>query len=129
MRRARIRGEGLSYYHCPSRVVDRQFILGDEERDHFVILVRKLEAFLGLRVVTYAGMSNQFHLLVEGPTGLSRLLWIATPFSNGLAFSTTRSPSRPCARNWIEPLGVVIASGSSKSWIATRDAWEMSPSS
>jgi putative transposase len=67
MRQARIRGEGLSYYHCISRVVDRQFILGDEEREHFVALMRKLEAFLGLRVVTYAVMSNHFHLLVEEP--------------------------------------------------------------
>src|SRR5690606_19878905 len=67
MRQARIRGEGLSYYHCLSRVVNRQFILGDEEREHFVALMRKLEAFLGLRVVTYAVMSNHFHLLVEEP--------------------------------------------------------------
>jgi len=67
MRQSRIRGEGLSYYHCLSRVVDRQFIFGDEEREHFVILMRRLEAFLGLRVVTYCIMSNHFHLLVEEP--------------------------------------------------------------
>jgi hypothetical protein len=67
MRQARIRGEGLSYYHCLSRVVDQRFIFGDEEREFLVILMRKLEAFLGLRVVTYAVMSNHFHLLVEEP--------------------------------------------------------------
>jgi REP element-mobilizing transposase RayT len=67
MRQARIRGQGLSYYHIISRVVDRRFILGDEEREHFVVLMRKLEAFLGLRVVTYVVMSNHFHLLVEEP--------------------------------------------------------------
>ena len=67
MRQARIRGEGLSYYHCLSRVVDRRFIFGDEEREFAVALMRKLEAFLGLRVVTYALMSNHFHLLVEEP--------------------------------------------------------------
>jgi REP element-mobilizing transposase RayT len=67
MRQARIRGEGLSYYHCLSRVVDRRFIFGDEEREFAVALMRKLEAFLGLRVVTYAVMSNHFHLLVEEP--------------------------------------------------------------
>lgn len=54
MRQARIRGGGLSYNHCLSRVVDRQFIQGDAEREHFVILIRKLQAFLGLRVITYA---------------------------------------------------------------------------
>ena len=67
MRKARIRGEGLSYYHCLSRVVDRRFILGDEEREFIVALMRMLEAFLGLRVVTYAVMSNHFHLLIEEP--------------------------------------------------------------
>jgi hypothetical protein len=46
MRQTRIRGQGLSYYHVITRVVDRRFILGDEEREHFVVLMRKLEAFL-----------------------------------------------------------------------------------
>jgi hypothetical protein len=35
-----------------SRVVDRRFILGDDEREHFVVLMRKFEAFPGLRVAT-----------------------------------------------------------------------------
>tara|TARA_R110000850_G_scaffold64247_12_gene144450 strand:- start:1420 stop:2472 length:1053 start_codon:yes stop_codon:yes gene_type:complete len=67
MRQARIRGEGKCYYHCISRVVDRQFILGETEKEHFVALMRKLEAFHGMRVVTYCVMSNHFHLLVEEP--------------------------------------------------------------
>jgi len=67
MRQSRIRGTGTSYYHVISRIVDRRFILGDEEREHFVVLMCKLEAFLGLRVVTYVVMSNHFHLLVEEP--------------------------------------------------------------
>jgi len=40
MRQARIRGEGLSYYHCLSRIVDRRFLLGDEEREKFVAIMR-----------------------------------------------------------------------------------------
>ncbi len=67
MRQARIKGEGVSYYHCISRVVDRQFIFGNEEREFFVALMRKLEAFHGLRVLTYVVMSNHFHLLIEEP--------------------------------------------------------------
>jgi putative transposase len=67
MRQARIRGEGKSYYHCISRVVDRQFVLKEEEKEHFVALMRKLEAFHGMRVVTYCIMSNHFHLLIEEP--------------------------------------------------------------
>ncbi len=35
MRQARIRGEGKSYYHCISRVVDRQFVLKEEEKRAF----------------------------------------------------------------------------------------------
>lgn len=67
MRQARIKGEGLSYYHCVSRIVDRRFIFGDAEKEHFVALMRKLEGFLGLRVVTYVVMCNHFHLLIEEP--------------------------------------------------------------
>jgi len=67
MRTPRIRGEGLSYYHCVSRVVDQRFIFQDHEREYFVSLMRKLEAFSGMRVVTYCVMSNHFHLLVEEP--------------------------------------------------------------
>ena len=77
MRQARIKGEGLSYYHFVSRIVDRRFIFGDAEKEYFVALMRKLEGFLGLRVVTYVVMCNHFHLLVEEPdeeirTGLDR---------------------------------------------------------
>ena len=56
-----------AYYHCVSRVVDRRFIFGDEEREHFVRLMRLYEAFCGVRVLTYAVMSNHFHILVQVP--------------------------------------------------------------
>ena len=65
MRQSRIRGEGKSYYHCISRVVDRRFVLHAEEKEHFVTLMRKLEAFHGMRVVTYCVMSNHFHVVVR----------------------------------------------------------------
>ncbi|MEM7697269.1 MAG: transposase [Verrucomicrobiota bacterium] len=67
MRHSRLRGEGLSYYHCMSRVVDRRQIFDDAEKERFVGIMRKLEAFHGMRVVTYCVMSNHFHLLVEEP--------------------------------------------------------------
>ncbi len=67
MRHSRIKGEGTSYFHCLSRVVDRRFIFQDAEKEHFVALMRKLEAFHGMRVVTYCVMSNHFHLLIEEP--------------------------------------------------------------
>jgi len=54
-------------YHCVSRVVDRQFIFGANEKRCFVATMRKLEAFLDIRVLTYSVMSNHFHLLIEVP--------------------------------------------------------------
>ena len=68
----RVKAEGQSFYHCVSRVVDRQFIFqttghGSPEAERFVLLMRRLEAFSGVRVLTYALMSNHFHLLCEVP--------------------------------------------------------------
>ena len=50
-----------------SRVVDRQHLFHEAEKEHFVALMRKLEAFHGIRVVTYVVMCNHFHLLIEQP--------------------------------------------------------------
>lgn len=55
----------VAYYHCLSRVVDRQFVLGDREREKFVELLRMYEAFCEVRVVTYCVMNNHFHVLLE----------------------------------------------------------------
>ena len=54
-------------YHCISRVVDRRFVLGDEEREQFRMLMRIQENFSGCRVLSYCIMSNHFHLLLEVP--------------------------------------------------------------
>ena len=54
-------------YHCISRVVDRQFVLGREEKGVFVRMMREYEDFCGVRVLSYCIMSNHFHLLVEVP--------------------------------------------------------------
>jgi len=56
-----------AYYHCISRVVNRDFVLGEEEREEFVRLMRVYERLCGLRVVTYCVMSNHFHVLVGVP--------------------------------------------------------------
>jgi putative transposase len=40
---------------------------GSPEAERFVQLMRRLEAFCGIRVLTYALMSNHFHLLCEVP--------------------------------------------------------------
>ena len=54
-------------YHCISRVVDRRFVFGDGEREHFRMFMRMQENFTGCRVLTYCVMSNHFHVLLEVP--------------------------------------------------------------
>ena len=56
-------------YHCISRVVDRRFVFGDAEREHFRMFMRMQENFSGCRVLSYCIMSNHFHLLLEVPPG------------------------------------------------------------
>jgi putative transposase len=70
MRRARLKVPAdapVGYYHCLSRVVDRQFILHETEKDQFVSLMREYEAFCEVEVLTYCVMDNHFHVLVEVP--------------------------------------------------------------
>ena len=54
-------------YHCVSRVVWRQLALGEGEKEHFVRLMRKWEAFCQVRVLAHCVMTNHFHILVEVP--------------------------------------------------------------
>jgi REP element-mobilizing transposase RayT len=54
-------------YHCVSRVVDRRFVFGDSEREHFRMFMRMYENFSGCRVLSYCIMSNHFHILLEVP--------------------------------------------------------------
>ncbi|NCD31836.1 MAG: hypothetical protein EOL87_00310 [Spartobacteria bacterium] len=67
MRRKRIKRERLAYYHCMTRVVGRQMLLGSVEKEHMRVLIRKIEGFTGVRVLTYALMTNHIHLLLEEP--------------------------------------------------------------
>lgn len=57
----------MNYYHAFSRVVNRDFIFGDLEKEFFRRTMRKLEAFTGLRILTYCIMSNHWHILIEVP--------------------------------------------------------------
>ena len=55
------------YYHCLSRVVNREFLFGEAEKEQFVRFLREYEQFCGVRILTYCVLSNHFHLLVEVP--------------------------------------------------------------
>ncbi len=52
-------------YHACGRVVGRGYLLGEEEREHFRMLMRMCERFTGCRVLSYCLMSNHFHILLE----------------------------------------------------------------
>jgi putative transposase len=73
MRFPRVKAEGgQGFYHCISRVVEGRFIFGTSEggsveAEHFIFLMRRQEAFSGIRVLEYVLMANHFHLLCEVP--------------------------------------------------------------
>jgi REP element-mobilizing transposase RayT len=52
-------------YHCVSRVVDKRFALGADEKEKFRSLMRMYEKFSGNRVLSYCLMCNHIHLLLE----------------------------------------------------------------
>ena len=54
-------------YHCVSRIVNRDFVLHREEKDQFVRLMRRYEAFSQVTVRTHCVMTNHFHILVDIP--------------------------------------------------------------
>ncbi len=67
MRTRRILSPGTAHYHVMSRVVDGRFIFKDPEKSRFRQIMRGLEHFMGIRVLTYCLMSNHFHILLEVP--------------------------------------------------------------
>jgi putative transposase len=54
-------------YHIVSRIVDRQFLFGEAEKDTFVRMMHAFAAFHQVQILTYCVMSNHFHLLVRVP--------------------------------------------------------------
>jgi len=67
MRKSRIKGAGRCCYHCMSRIVHRQFLMGDTEKEFFLRLMRRVEGFCDVRVLTYAFLDNHWHMLLEVP--------------------------------------------------------------
>lgn len=62
-----VRPEGGQYFHVMSRVVDKRQIFTDEEKDRFVAVMKQVERFSGVEVLTYCVMGNHFHLLIWIP--------------------------------------------------------------
>ena len=54
-------------FHVVSRVVDRNLVFGDEEKEFFRGLLERQLRFSGLRCLAWCFMGNHFHLLLEVP--------------------------------------------------------------
>jgi putative transposase len=62
----------VAIYHVVSRVVDRQFVFGPDEKEHLRLLLRMYERFSGCRILSYCLMSNHIHVLLEVPPGCEK---------------------------------------------------------
>jgi Transposase IS200 like len=54
-------------YHVISRIVDKQFLFGEAEKEAFVRMMRAFAAFHQVQILTFCLMSNHFHVLVRVP--------------------------------------------------------------
>lgn len=68
MRMARIKPKGrVVVYHCVSRIVGGQRLLGAIEKEKFRKLIWAQADFCGVEILSYCVMSNHFHILVRVP--------------------------------------------------------------
>lgn len=54
-------------YHVMSRTTGGEMLFGEVEKEAFGKIMRRLERFAGVEVLTYVVMGNHFHLLVRVP--------------------------------------------------------------
>jgi putative transposase len=70
MRQPRIKlaaERGPAAYHCMSRTVNGERLFGDVERETFRRQMRQVADFCGIKILTYALLSNHFHVLALVP--------------------------------------------------------------
>ena len=67
MRKARLKEQGEGYYHCMSRVIERRMRFRTTEKEVFCRMMRAVERFSGVRVLTYAVLGNHWHILAHVP--------------------------------------------------------------
>lgn len=67
MRSARIKADGAGYYHVMSRVIERQMVLGPQEKEKFRKLMRLVSQFCEVKILTWCCLSNHWHILAYVP--------------------------------------------------------------
>jgi len=65
-RRMRVR-EGEAIYHCMTRTVNGERVFGDREKEVLRKMLWQVAEFSGGEILTYAVMSNHFHVLLRFP--------------------------------------------------------------
>jgi len=65
MRTARIKEEGEAYYHVTTRVINKEHWLADEEKERFTELLRKVEGFSGVQILTHTTLDNHAHMVLH----------------------------------------------------------------
>lgn len=101
------------FYHVISRVVDRRFAFGPEEKEKFRTLMRMQEKFTGCRMASYCIMCNHFHLLLEVPpmaeTGLSDaelLKRLSAIYSEAFVYEVATELANARAASYVEENGL-----------------------
>jgi REP element-mobilizing transposase RayT len=102
MARIKIQGRGAAY-HCISRVVGGQALLGDLEKEKLRHLLWEQAAFSGLEVITFCLMSNHIHLLVRAPGAL--VATDAELVERAVGFYGARSPYAQSLRKGLAVYG------------------------
>lgn len=70
MRRPRLKLDANkedAYYHCISRTAGAEWLLKDTDKEVLRRQLWALSDYCGLQIVTYALMSNHYHVLVKVP--------------------------------------------------------------
>ncbi len=109
--------EKPAIYHCISRVVDRRFVFGDTEREHFRMFMRMQENFSGCRVLAYCIMSNHFHILLEVPP------MPICPDGSGLSGISDEELLKRLAATSTEAFVAVVAKELEEARVQGRDTW------
>lgn len=67
MRTRRIKEDVEGYYHVVGRCCRQLFLLDDKAKDFFVNVMRRVEGFSGVEVLSYCVLDDHFHMLVHVP--------------------------------------------------------------
>jgi putative transposase len=63
--------EEVSCYHCVTRTVNGEFLFDDSAREVLRRMIWRIADFCGVEILTYAVLSNHFHVLVRVPLKVS----------------------------------------------------------